>query len=46
VEPIGVIQSELKKIENAPSFYAEGAPNVFLEIDPAYFDGLHRMQAR
>jgi tRNA-Thr(GGU) m(6)t(6)A37 methyltransferase TsaA len=45
VEPIGVIRSELKKIENAPLFYTEGAPNAFLEIDPAYFDGLHRMQA-
>jgi tRNA-Thr(GGU) m(6)t(6)A37 methyltransferase TsaA len=45
VEPIGVIRSELKKIENAPLFYTEGAPNAFLEIDPAYLDGLHRMQA-
>jgi tRNA-Thr(GGU) m(6)t(6)A37 methyltransferase TsaA len=45
VEPIGVIRSELKKIEDAPLFYTEGAPNAFLEIDPAYLDGLHRMQA-
>jgi tRNA-Thr(GGU) m(6)t(6)A37 methyltransferase TsaA len=45
VEAIGVIRSELKKMENAPLFYTEGAPNAFLEIDPAYLDGLHRMQA-
>jgi tRNA (Thr-GGU) A37 N-methylase len=45
VEAIGVIRSELKKIESAPLFYTEGAPNAFLEIDPAYLDGLHRMQA-
>jgi tRNA-Thr(GGU) m(6)t(6)A37 methyltransferase TsaA len=45
VEPIGVIRSELKKIEDAPLFYTEDAPNAFLEIDPAYLDGLHRIQA-
>jgi hypothetical protein len=41
VEAIRVIRSELKKIESAPLFYTEGAPNAFLEIDPAYLDGLH-----
>jgi tRNA-Thr(GGU) m(6)t(6)A37 methyltransferase TsaA len=44
VEPIGVIRSEIKNREDAPLFYTEGAPNAFLELIPAYTDGLHRMQ--
>ena len=43
VEPIGVIRSEIKNREDAPLFYTEGAPNAFLELIPAYTDGLHRM---
>jgi tRNA-Thr(GGU) m(6)t(6)A37 methyltransferase TsaA len=41
---IGVIRSEIKNIEDAPLFYTEGAPNAFLELIPAYIDGLDRMQ--
>ena len=45
IEPIGVIRSEIKQIEDAPLFYTEGAPNAVLDLMPAYKDGLHRMQA-
>jgi tRNA-Thr(GGU) m(6)t(6)A37 methyltransferase TsaA len=44
LEPIGVIQSEIKNIEDAPMFYTEGAPNAYLKILPAYVEGLDRMQ--
>lgn len=44
VEPIGVIRSELKNIEDAPLFYTEGAPNAVLEVFPAYLEGLDRIQ--
>ena len=44
IEPIGVIRSEIKNREDAPLFYTEGAPNAFLEMIPAYTDGLDRMQ--
>lgn len=44
LEPIGVIRSEIKNREDAPLFYTEGAPNAFLEMIPAYTDGLDRMQ--
>jgi tRNA-Thr(GGU) m(6)t(6)A37 methyltransferase TsaA len=44
IEPIGVIRSEIKQIEDAPLFYTEGAPNAFLDLMPAYKDGLDRMQ--
>jgi tRNA-Thr(GGU) m(6)t(6)A37 methyltransferase TsaA len=43
IEPIGVIRSEIKNKEDAPLFYTEGAPNAFLEIFPAYIEGLDRM---
>jgi tRNA-Thr(GGU) m(6)t(6)A37 methyltransferase TsaA len=45
INPIGVIQSEIKNREDAPLFYTEGAPNAYLEILPAYADALHRMKA-
>ena len=44
IEPIGVIRSEIKNKEDAPLFYTEGAPDAFLEMIPAYTDGLDRMQ--
>lgn len=43
--PIGVIRSELKNRKEAPLFYTEGAPNAFLEVLPAYAEGLSRMHA-
>jgi tRNA (Thr-GGU) A37 N-methylase len=44
IERIGVIRSEIKKREDAPLFYTEGAPNAYLEILPAYREGLDRLQ--
>jgi tRNA-Thr(GGU) m(6)t(6)A37 methyltransferase TsaA len=45
IRQIGVIRSEIKKLEDAPLFYTEGAPNAILELDPVFADGLHRMEA-
>jgi tRNA-Thr(GGU) m(6)t(6)A37 methyltransferase TsaA len=45
IEPIGVIRSEIKNVEDAPKFYTEGAPNAVLEILPKYIEALHRMHA-
>lgn len=43
--PIGVIRSQIKSRKDAPLFYTDkGVPNAFLEIMPAYREGLHRMQ--
>lgn len=44
VRPIGFIRSELKNIEDAPSFYTERAPNARLELIPAFRDGLDRIR--
>ncbi len=44
VKPIGFIRSELKRIEDAPLFYTEGAPNAWLELNPAVRVGLDRMK--
>jgi tRNA-Thr(GGU) m(6)t(6)A37 methyltransferase TsaA len=45
VRPIGTIRSELKNIEDAPMFYTDvGAPNVRLELIPAFKAGLDRLQ--
>jgi tRNA-Thr(GGU) m(6)t(6)A37 methyltransferase TsaA len=44
IEPVGTIRSELRKVEDAPLFYTEGAPNAYLEIFPAYAGGLERLQ--
>ncbi len=45
IEPIGMIRSEIKRQEDAPKFYTEGAPNAFLEMIPAYAEGLDQMKA-
>ncbi len=45
VNPIGFIRSDLKRLEDAPHFYTQGAPNARLELLPAYRDGLDRMEA-
>jgi hypothetical protein len=36
LESIGTIRSEIKKNEDAPKFYTEGAPNAHLELRPSY----------
>jgi tRNA-Thr(GGU) m(6)t(6)A37 methyltransferase TsaA len=44
MNPIGFIKSDIKNKEDAPLFYTENAPNVFLEILPEYLDGLDRLK--
>lgn len=43
LEPIGVVRSPIKNVEDAPLFYTEGAPEARIELDPQYHDALHRM---
>src|SRR4051812_16367690 len=43
--PIGFIRSELKRVEDAPLFYTEGAPNARLELIPAVRAGLEHVRA-
>ncbi|MCC6187605.1 MAG: tRNA (N6-threonylcarbamoyladenosine(37)-N6)-methyltransferase TrmO [Anaerolineales bacterium] len=45
LRPIGIIRSQLKRTQDAPLFYTEGAPNARLEVLPAYQAGLLRLQA-
>lgn len=40
LQPIGIIHSELKSLENCPLQGNEGAPEATLEIYPAFTDGL------
>jgi len=40
LELIGWIQSELKRKEDAPRFYTEGAPNARLELDARFWDAM------
>ena len=40
LEPIGWIQSQLKRKEDAPRFYTEGAPNARLELDARFWDAM------
>jgi tRNA-Thr(GGU) m(6)t(6)A37 methyltransferase TsaA len=44
LQPIGVVHSTIKKREDAPLFYDEGAPPAVLEIFPDYVQGLERLQ--
>jgi tRNA-Thr(GGU) m(6)t(6)A37 methyltransferase TsaA len=43
IEPIGFIRSNIKRREDAPSFYTENAPNALLEVKSKYKDGLDQM---
>ena len=38
---IGVVRSSLKNRRDCPFQEKEGAPEAWIEIDPAYADGLH-----
>ncbi len=42
--PIGFLHSELKRLEDAPLFYTEGAPNAWLALEPEYHAGLLRLE--
>jgi tRNA-Thr(GGU) m(6)t(6)A37 methyltransferase TsaA len=41
LQPVGVIWSTLRERRGAPRQGAEGAPDAWLEIDPAFADALH-----
>jgi tRNA-Thr(GGU) m(6)t(6)A37 methyltransferase TsaA len=45
IEPIGIIQSEIKNKEDAPMFSTDGAPNAYLKLSPKCINGLDRMKA-
>lgn len=44
VRSIGVIRSTLREPADAPN-QAEGAPDALIEVDPAFADALHRVEA-
>ena len=45
LEPIGVVRSRLTEPAEAPRQGAEGAPEAWVEIDPAYADALAGLAA-
>jgi tRNA-Thr(GGU) m(6)t(6)A37 methyltransferase TsaA len=44
LQPIGTIRSKIKRKEDAPKFYTEGAPNARLELNPSYWEGTKGMK--
>jgi len=44
LHPIGVIRSPLKRLQDAPRFYTEGAPDAVLEVYPRFRRGLNRVE--
>jgi tRNA-Thr(GGU) m(6)t(6)A37 methyltransferase TsaA len=40
LRPIGIVRSNLKRREDCPHQGWEGAPDAWLELDPAFADGL------
>ena len=40
LRPIGIVRSNLKRLEDCPRQGREGAPDAWVEIDPAFWDGL------
>jgi tRNA-Thr(GGU) m(6)t(6)A37 methyltransferase TsaA len=45
IEPIGVVRSELTRLEDAPMQGDEGAPAAWLEIHPPFAPGVADIQA-
>ena len=45
IRPIGVVRSTLRAVADAPNQAFEGAPEAVLEIDPAFAEALHRIEA-
>jgi len=41
IQKIGLVRSSLKNRRDCPFQEKEGAPEAWIEIDPAYADGLH-----
>ena len=44
VQPIGVVRSTLRAIADAPNQAYRGAPEAWIDIEPAYADALHRIE--
>ena len=44
-DPIGIIRSPLQRRKNAPRQGNEGAPDAWLEVDPAFHDALDGIAA-
>jgi len=40
LRPVGIVRSNLKRLEDCPHQGWEGAPDAWVEIDPAFADGL------
>jgi tRNA-Thr(GGU) m(6)t(6)A37 methyltransferase TsaA len=45
LNPIGIVRSELNNREEAPRQGYEGAPDAWLELDPAFSEGLDGIAA-
>jgi len=45
VRPIGVVRSTLRAVAEAPNQAFEGAPEALLEIEPAFADAMHLLEA-
>ena len=45
VRPVGVIRSELRDLATAPRQGSEGAPDAWLQVDPAYEPALRAIKA-
>jgi tRNA-Thr(GGU) m(6)t(6)A37 methyltransferase TsaA len=45
IHPIGTVRSSLRSLEEAPRQSVEGAPEAWLELDPAFADGLDGISA-
>ena len=45
IEPIGLVRSELRRLEDAPKQADEGAPDAWLELTPQAGPGLSGIQA-
>ena len=44
IKPIGMVRSSLKNRRDCPFQEKEGAPEAWIEIDPAYADGLYGLR--
>ena len=45
MRPIGAIRSILRALDEAPKQGGEGAPDAWIEVDPAYAPALHGVSA-
>jgi tRNA-Thr(GGU) m(6)t(6)A37 methyltransferase TsaA len=45
LRPVGILRSTLVDVADAPRQGSEGAPDAWLELDPAYAQALRGMQA-